>query len=133
MHRGAQACVLIHRVCLQWFQQCAGTPMAGAADETLFDDFMRVVVEKYRAHTHRLATLLLRSRPCAVQRDAAAAEVEPLEALLTMLGEQQSGLREFLDGQRLKVLAEKVETERRVRLCLLGPACGYFSRANHWH
>jgi hypothetical protein len=33
-----------------------------------------------------------------------------------MLGEQQSGLCEFLDGQRMKVLAEKVETERRVRL-----------------
>jgi hypothetical protein len=74
--RRAQACALIHRVCLQWFQQCAGTPMEGTADETLFDDFMRVAVEKYRAHTHRLATLLLRYRPCAVQRDAAAAEVE---------------------------------------------------------
>ncbi len=44
---------------------------------------------------------------------------QPLEALLTMLGEQQSGLCEFLDGQRMKVLAEKVETERRVRLGLL--------------
>jgi hypothetical protein len=40
---------------------------------------------------------------------------QPLEALLNMLGEQQSGLREYLDAQRLKVLAEKVETERRVR------------------
>ena len=40
---------------------------------------------------------------------------QPLEALLSMLGEQQSGLREYLDAQRLKVLAEKVETERRVR------------------
>ena len=41
---------------------------------------------------------------------------QPLEALLNMLGEQQSGLREYLDAQRLKVLAEKVETERRVRV-----------------
>jgi hypothetical protein len=62
----AQACVLIHRLCLQWLHQCCATAdnlnstSAQSPDHILgidefsFDEFVRVAINMYRRRTHQV-------------------------------------------------------------------------------